>query len=153
MWDCGDHKCKHASSVTQSCLTLHNPMDCSPPSCSVHGIFQARILEQVAVSSSRGSSWPRDWTYVCFISCTSRKFFFFFNLWATPFNCESLLPSSSGDCFPGTLDNLSQRIFLRVVCMFHLSQYKMPSIHQNKKKKQKQKTHKKWVHEFTIIWP
>ena len=46
----------------QSCLTLCNPMDCSPPDSSVHGIFQASIQEQVAISFSRGSSWPRDWT-------------------------------------------------------------------------------------------
>ena len=43
-----------------SCPTLHDPMNCGPPGSSVHGIFQARILEQVAISSSRGSSWPRD---------------------------------------------------------------------------------------------
>ena len=42
--------------VTKSCLTLHNPMDCSLPSFSVHGILQARILEWVAISFSRGSS-------------------------------------------------------------------------------------------------
>ena len=52
------------SKVTQSCLTLCNPMDCSPPGCSVHGIFQARILEWVAISFSRRSSQPRDWTRV-----------------------------------------------------------------------------------------
>jgi len=40
------------------------PMDYSPPRASVHGIFQPRILEQVAISSSRGSSWPRDATYL-----------------------------------------------------------------------------------------
>ena len=45
-----------ARSVTQSCLTLRDPMNCSPPGSSVHGIFQARILEWVAISSSRGSS-------------------------------------------------------------------------------------------------
>ena len=44
--------------VTQSCLTLCNPTDCSLPGSSVHGISQARILEWVAISSSRGSSWP-----------------------------------------------------------------------------------------------
>ena len=42
------------------CLTLCNPMDCSPPSSSVYGIFQAIILEWVATPSSRGSSWPND---------------------------------------------------------------------------------------------
>ena len=46
--------------VAQSCLTLCDPMDCSPPGSSVHGISQARILEWVAISFSRGSSRPRD---------------------------------------------------------------------------------------------
>ena len=41
--------------VTKSCLTLVTPMDCSPPGSSVHGVFQARILEWVAISFSRGS--------------------------------------------------------------------------------------------------
>ena len=45
--------------VTQSCPTLCNPTDCSPPGFSVHGIFQARILEWVAISFSRGSSKPQ----------------------------------------------------------------------------------------------
>ena len=57
-----------ACSVAQSHLTLLNPMDCSLPGFSVHGILQARILEQVAVSNSRGSARPRDRTHV---SCTS----------------------------------------------------------------------------------
>ena len=46
----------------QSCLTVCDPMDYSPPGPSVPGILQARILEWVAVPSSRGSSWPRDGT-------------------------------------------------------------------------------------------
>ena len=44
-------------------IWLCNPKDCSPPGSSVHGIRQARILEWVAISSSSGSSWPRDWTH------------------------------------------------------------------------------------------
>ena len=44
--------------VIQSCSTLSDPMDCSPPGSSVHGIFQARILERVALSFSRGFSYP-----------------------------------------------------------------------------------------------
>ena len=48
--------------VTQSCLTLCDPMDCSPPSSSVHRILQARILEWVPVPSSWGSSQTRDQT-------------------------------------------------------------------------------------------
>ena len=46
--------------VAQLCLTLCDPMDCSPPSSSVHGILQARILEWVAIPFSRGSFQPRD---------------------------------------------------------------------------------------------
>ena len=54
----------HESEVAQLWPTLCDPQDCSPPGSSVHGIFQARILEQVAISSSRRSSWPREWTCV-----------------------------------------------------------------------------------------
>ena len=48
--------------VAQLCLILWGPMDCCPPGSSVLGIFLARMLEWVAVSYSRGSSWLRDWT-------------------------------------------------------------------------------------------
>ena len=58
--------------VTQSCLTLCDPVDCSPPGCSVHGISQAVILEWVAVPFSRGSSRPRDGTRVSCVSCICR---------------------------------------------------------------------------------
>ena len=62
--------------VTQSCLTLCDPMDCSPPGSSIHGILQARVQEWVAISFSRGSSWPRDQTWV---SCIAGGFF---TIWA-----------------------------------------------------------------------
>ena len=61
-------KWKEESEVAQSCSTFCNPMDCSPPGFSIHGIFQARILEWVAVSFSRRSSWPRDRTWVSHIA-------------------------------------------------------------------------------------
>ena len=54
----GMFACVHAKSP-QSCLILWDPMECNPPGSSVHGIFQARILEWVAISFSRRSSWPR----------------------------------------------------------------------------------------------
>ena len=57
---------------TKSCLTLCYPMDGSPPCSSVHGILWARILEWVAIPFSRGSSQPRDRTYV---SCLAGRFF------------------------------------------------------------------------------
>ena len=63
--------------VTQSCATLCDPKDCSLPGSSVYGIFQARILEWVAISSSRRSSQPRDWTQVSRI--VGRRF----TVWAT----------------------------------------------------------------------
>ena len=56
----------------QLCLTLGDPMNCSPPGFFVYGIFHARILEWVAISSFRGSSPPRDWTW---ISCIAGRFF------------------------------------------------------------------------------
>ena len=56
------------------------PLDCSPAGSSVHGISQARILEWVANSFSRGSSWPRDRTCISCISCISRWVLY---LWAT----------------------------------------------------------------------
>ena len=63
--------------VAQSCLTLCKPMDCSLPGSTIHEIFQARILEWVAISFSRRSSQPRDWTRICCI--VGRRF----TVWAT----------------------------------------------------------------------
>ena len=54
--------------VTHSCLSLFNPMDCSPPGSSVYGILQAQILEWVAITSPGESSRPRDWTQVSHIA-------------------------------------------------------------------------------------
>ena len=76
-FDLSQHEVKEWSEVTQMCPTLCDLVDCSPPGYSVHGILQARILEWVAISFSRGSSRPRDWTQV------SRVAGRHFNLWAT----------------------------------------------------------------------
>ena len=62
------------SEFAQSCPTLCDPMDCSLQGFSVHGIFQARALEWVAISFSRGSSRPRDWTRGSHIA--SRHFYY-----------------------------------------------------------------------------
>ena len=56
----------------QSCPTLCNPMDYSPPGAFVQGILQAGILEWVAMPSFRGSSQPRDWTCISYVSCVGR---------------------------------------------------------------------------------
>ena len=62
--------------VAQSCPTLCDPVDCSLPGFSIHGILQSRILEWVTISFSRGSSWPRGQTRVSHIGGRC------FNLWA-----------------------------------------------------------------------
>ena len=56
--------CEKESEVAQSCPTLCDLMDCRLTGSSIHGIFQARILEWVAIAFSRRSSWPRDRTWV-----------------------------------------------------------------------------------------
>ena len=55
--------------LLQLCLTLCDPMDYRPLGSSLHGVFQARILKCIAVSFSRGSSWPRDQTCISYVSC------------------------------------------------------------------------------------
>ena len=75
--------------VAQSCPTLCNPMDCSLPGSSVHGIFQAIILEWIAISFSKGSSQPRDWTQVSRI--VDRRF----TVWAINTKAQSLVKVSS----------------------------------------------------------
>ena len=69
--------CRCFCSVAKFCPTLCDPVNYSVPGSSVHGIFQARILEWVAVSFSRGSSWLRDQAQV---SCTTGRFF---TVWIT----------------------------------------------------------------------
>ena len=68
---------EESESVSCLCLTLCDPIDCSPPGFSVHGVLQARILVWGAIPFSRGSSRPRDWTWV---SCIAGRFF---TVWAT----------------------------------------------------------------------
>ena len=78
------------SEVAQSCLTLCDSMDCSPPGFSTHGVFQARILEGVAISLSRGSSPHRDWTQVFHIEGRH------FTLWATrEWECHSIAAAAA----------------------------------------------------------
>ena len=68
---------KKEKKVKSLSVWLCDPMDCSLPVSSIHGIFQAWVLEWVAISFSRGSSWPRDWTSV---SCIAGRHF---TVWAT----------------------------------------------------------------------
>ena len=75
--------------VAQSCPTLCDPMDYSPPGSSVHRILQARILEWVAISFSRGSSWPRDRTQVF---CITGRLLTIWTIWSW------LWPYVQGSC-------------------------------------------------------
>ena len=61
--------CKDMCMCVQLCPILCDPLDCSHSGSSVHGISQARILEWVAISYSRESSWPRTWTWLCCVEC------------------------------------------------------------------------------------
>ena len=72
----------------QSCPTPCDPMDCSLPGSSVHGILQARILEWVATSYSRGSFWPRDRTRVSCNSCLGRQILLPLNHVGSPRNIK-----------------------------------------------------------------
>ena len=89
-----------ASEVAQSCPTLCDPMDCSPPGFSVHGILQAKILEWVAIFFSRGSSQSRDQTQVSGIGGK------YFNLWASR---EALTPKATRKRTTTTKKTVSRR--------------------------------------------
>ena len=79
------HQKSENQSASHSVVSSSSPpMDCSPPGSSVHATLQARILEWVAISFSRGSSWSRDRTWVSCISCIGRQILY---CWAT---CEVL---------------------------------------------------------------
>ena len=93
-----DRESENESVITQSCPTLWDLMDCSPPGFSVLEILQARILEWVAIPFSKGSSLPRDRTWV---SCIADRFF---TVWATGWMLvdasRSYLPSIPvSDCY------------------------------------------------------
>ena len=115
---CSVTKVKVKALVTQSCPTLCNSMDCNPPGSSVHGILQARILAWVVIYFSRGSSQPRDWTWV---SCIAR---WLFSIWVSsvtklcPALCNPMDGNMPGFCpslSPGVCSNLcplSQRYYL-----------------------------------------
>ena len=92
-----------------SCIWLcATPWSVAPPGCSVHGILQARIMELVAMPSSRGSSPPRDWTCV---SCTAGRFFTIWATWGAPCyvshslkGCVFLLGGGMWNVFKGLVE-------------------------------------------------
>ena len=102
-------KMKSESEVAQPCPTLSDPIDCSLPGSSVRGILQARILEWVAIPFSRGSSLPRDRTWV---SCVAGRVFTnrkvaaaaaAMSLQSCPTLCDPIDGSPPGSAVPGIL--------------------------------------------------
>ena len=83
--------CKCVRVCAQS--TLCSPVDCSPPGPSVHGIFQARILDWVVISYSRGSSGPRDRTCISCVSCIGRQILCHRTTWEGP--CKEICHNNS----------------------------------------------------------
>ena len=80
------HARVHAQSLSRDWLFC-DPMDHSPSGSSVHEILRGRVLEWVAISSSRGSSWPRDWTHVSYISCIGRWILYHWDI-KEPHSCS-----------------------------------------------------------------
>ena len=87
----------HAKSL-QSCPTLCDPMDCSPPGPSVHGILQARILKWVAIPSSSKSSQPRDRTQVFMSTGTGSQFLYHWRRLSTLWPTKTDLDDENGGC-------------------------------------------------------
>ena len=71
--------CVHAQSLHR--VRLCDPIYCSLPCSSIYGILQPRILEWVAISFSRGSSWPRDWTHISCISYIGKQILYHWVIW------------------------------------------------------------------------
>ena len=71
--DNNTHLYIHTCVCAQSCLILCEPLDCSLPGSSVHGIFQVRMLQWVAISTSRRSSQPRGQVHICISCCIGKQ--------------------------------------------------------------------------------
>ena len=109
-----------SSSIAQLCLTLCNPMDCCPPGSSIHGLFQLRILEWVAISSSKGSSWPSNQNHVFCVSCIGSRILYHRATWEAQNSVESRLAWFSKQIiFKWALDTLfSMMTFLKSKCSY-----------------------------------
>ena len=79
LWILSKHWCAHVP--TKWCLIFCDPMDCSLPCSSVHGIFQARVLKWVTISHSRGSFQPKDRTCISCVSCIGRQILYHCATW------------------------------------------------------------------------
>ena len=117
-------------SPVQPFSDLCDRMDYSLPSSSVHGTFQTRILGQVAISYSRGSSWPQDKIYISCVSCISRQILYCWATWEAPIEVIQTAISVKGDLsivlkkkmnLFSQLMNFKNRIYPYLLCHFGLS--------------------------------
>ena len=117
--------------VAQSCPTLYEPNDCSPPGSSLHGILQARLLEWVAIPFSRGSSRPRDQSQVYHIA---GRFFIILSRRGSPKNTEVGSHSLPQGIF--STQGLNPHLLLGRWILYHLSHQGSPLhiIHGNLQK-------------------
>ena len=122
------HACIPAQ-LLQSCLTLCDPQDCSPPSSSVHGISQARILECVTMPSSRVSSQPR---YLTCVSYIAGRFFTASPPGKSPSHASGLINVSSTQNAPHPSDShtpvCSLHLFLQERLCTHQTWFGYPSV-------------------------
>ena len=110
-----DHKAQRKVKVKSlSHIRLCDPMDCSLPGSSIHGILQASILEWVAISFSRRSSQPRDWTWVSHIAGRC------FTIWATREALKYLLFSPLVETFANFGDIRSKEILRCQLFWWHI---------------------------------
>ena len=107
------------SLVAQSCPTLCDPMDSSPPGSSVHGISLARILEWVAISFSRGSSQSRDQTRFSCVSCIGRWILYHHNTWGAPIHSLPVYNVVSRTIDPESLYFLLPQLYLHSTTHTH----------------------------------
>ena len=92
----------------QLCMILCDPMDCSPPGSSVHGILQARTLEWVAMSSSKRSSLPRDQNCIC---CIGRQILYHWTTWEATIHTHL---KYFGMEFPKTTEKIFTKMYPRL---------------------------------------
>ena len=109
--------------VVSDSLRSHGLGSVALPGSSIHGILQARILEWVAISSSRRSSWPRDWTQVSRISCIANRFFTTVPP-GKPLRNETLIPWAAGNAarrWPSTVSPLWGSPLLKTTALPQIS--------------------------------
>ena len=120
--------CLPACSVAPLCPALCDPMGCSPPSSSAHGILQARTLEWVAISSFRASFWPRDQTLVSWV-CIGRRILYHGATWEAP--CFFIKSLKKFTFFLGSYPNARRWTFKNLLHFALNLSFQIPCFHSS----------------------